>query len=459
MKTKKEDIEDRGISDGFLVKYLKSKRIEIAFIGNGPAKSSERIEKLSAQTSLLKQWDLVRGLWESLLGDALVFLKSRDEREEYHDRFVYGVEDLSSFFETFREYETVLYGTRGRYRDHLVHVFRVFLLGECLIRETFGFGQVTCWESGGLTISQEEKEAMWCIISLCHDLGYPLEAIFDINKRARDMFLKFGRVSISELAYGLSPQYQTISDFILRFVSSKLVPPIEKSDQVSKERVFHVHLQTKFFLKFANALDKFNHGLISCIVLMKYLVYFLESDYLMDNVKPLKPDDARHFLIRQNMLRAIASHACDEIYHLEATNFPFLLLIIDEMQEWGRPRLTEVFKKEIPNSRLTVDRMNPTEIAYTIRFTGASDTQDSHDEIESFFHGKCRRFTEVLRGAADGKLRKIELGFKVIDGIDTKNERSYVLKHEKPDKAEIFINGKKVDIYKYLLESPKKSNT
>jgi len=293
MKEKKGVIEDTEISDLSLIKYLKSKQNEIGFIGKGPGESKEKVQRLNEQSNLLAQWDLVKELWESLLGDALVFLKSEDKREEYHDQLVYGVTDLSSFFETFREYETVLYGARGRYRDHLVHVFRVFLLGEYLIRETFGFSEVKCEEGGTLTISPEEKEAMWCIIALCHDLGYPLEAIFDINQRARDMFQKFGRVSIRELAYGLSPQYQTISDFILRFVSSTLEPSIDD------EGAFNIHLQTKFFLKFSNALDRFNHGLISCIVLMKNLVYFLESDYLMDNVKPLKPDDARHFLIRR----------------------------------------------------------------------------------------------------------------------------------------------------------------
>ena len=444
MEKEERVLKDKDITDCFLIKYLKNKRDEIRFIGSGPGESKEKIYKLDEKAGLLTQWDLVRELWESLLGDALVFLKSKDKREKFHDKLVYGVKDLSAFFETFREYETVLYGARGRYRDHLVHVFRVYLLGEYVIRETFGFDKVSCEEVDKLTISWEEKEATWCIISLCHDLGYPLEAIFDINQKARDMFQKFGRVSIQELAYGLSPQYQTISDFILRFISSSLQPS-------SDSKRFDIHLQTKFFLKFSNALDRFNHGLISCIVLMKNLVYFLESDYLMDSIKPLEPRDARHFLIRRVILRAIASHACDEIYHLRVTNFPFLLLIFDEMQEWGRPRLVELFKKQIPESHLTIDEINATKIAYTIRFGGTSNNQDSHKEIEDFFKTKCKRFTEVLRSALGGEYRNIRLVFNVVDETDPKLKRSFRLEHYRPDKVEISINGKKENIYEYLL--------
>lgn len=445
MEKREKVLSDKNITDCSLIKYLKRRQNEIRFIGKGPGKSREKIERLDEKTGLLMQWDLVRELWESLLGDALVFLKSQDKRERYHDKLVYGVRDLSSFFETFREYETVLYGARGRYRDHLVHVFRVYLLGEFVIRETFGFDRVDCEEGGKVKISAEEKEAMWCIISLCHDLGYPLEAISDINQKARDMFQKFGRVSIKELAYGLSPQYQTISDFILRFMSSNLQP-------YSDGKQFDIHLQTKFFLKFSNALDRFNHGLISCIVLMKNLVYFLESDYLMDSLKPLDPDDARHFLIRRAILRAIASHACDEVYHLQVTNFPFLLLVLDEMQDWGRPRLVEVFKKQIPESHLIINEMDATKITYTLRFRGATNNQDTHSEIEDFFRSKCKRFTEVLRSAVGGKLRNIRLVFNVVDEIDTEHKRPFKLKHYRPDQVEIYVDGKKVNIHEYLLE-------
>lgn len=445
LEKKKKVLKDKNITDKTLIEYLKHKQGKIRFIGEGPGKSKEKIKRLEERTDLLVQWELVRELWGSLLGDALVFLKSQDKRERHHDKLVYGVRDLSSFFKTFREYETVLYGARGRYRDHLVHVFRVYLLGEYVIRKTFGFDKVNCEEVGKVTISQEEKEAMWCIISLCHDLGYPLEAISDINQKARDMFQKFGRVHIEELAYGLSPQYQTISDFILRFISSSL-------QRSNDGELYDVHLQTKFFLKFSNALDRYNHGLISCIVLMKNLVYFLEADYLMDSVKPLTPDDARHFLIRRVILRAIASHACDEIYHLQVTTFPFLLLILDEMQDWGRPRLVEVFKKQIPESHLTINEMSATQIAYTIRFTGTPRNQRSHGEMESFFKSKCKRFAEVLRSAVGGEYqRNIELVFNVVDEIDTERKRSFVLRHYRPDEVKISIDGKEVNFYEYLF--------
>ena len=45
----------------------------------------------------------------------------------------YGVKELSEYFEKYTQFETMLYGGGKYYRDHVVHVFRVWLLGlDCL---------------------------------------------------------------------------------------------------------------------------------------------------------------------------------------------------------------------------------------------------------------------------------------------------------------------------------------
>ncbi len=79
----------------------------------------------------------------------------------------------------------------------------------------------------------------------------------------------------------------------------------------------------------------------SAILMAKSLVYFLESDLCLDSRSPLEKEDARQFLIRREILRAVASHTSPDIYHLEFDSLAFLLFLADEIQEGGRPTLKE----------------------------------------------------------------------------------------------------------------------
>ena len=54
-------------------------------------------------------------------------------------------------------------------------------------------------------------------------------------------------------------------------------------------------------------------------------------------------EDQRQFYIRREILRAIASHTCDDIYQLYTTSFSFLLRVCDDTQEWGRKNITELY--------------------------------------------------------------------------------------------------------------------
>ena len=264
-------------------------------------------------------------MWRNLFGKAIVYLKSKDGREEYHDDEDYGVDKLNKFFETFSQFEPLLYGAEERYRDHMKHVLSVFLIGEFLIRNTIGFGNINIGDSDFPigTISADEKEAMWCVMSLAHDLGIPLEKIPRINEKVEKMLTQFGIIG----AQGISYPYicSPMDEFTIRFISSDL----RKLDSTKAELKFLTHTQSKYFLKFSGSYERRNHGIISCLVLMKNLVFFLETDCSLDDRKPLDLEDAKQFLIRRSILRAIASHSNNDIYYLKVNDFAFLLSIFD----------------------------------------------------------------------------------------------------------------------------------
>jgi len=424
-------IENCLISDRHLVDYLKKKLDDIKFIGFSKSLQTKELVKGLSGEIALEPRDKLLDIWKNLLGDAIVFLKGKDERETHHDEEIYGVDSLCKYFEKLQHFEGVLFGTVPYYRDHVTHTLRVFLLGEYVIKEAIGFENVDSDDAflgEERRISADEKEAVWAIIALCHDLGYPLESIRSLSESARDMLQQFGRLSVQELTYGLSPQFHTISEFVLRFIGSSL-ERTDKSDE------FAVHVQPKYFIKFANALDEYDHGVMSCLVLMKKLVYFLESDFTTDSLKFLDEMDARQYLIRRTILRAIASHDCEEIYHLKINNFPFLLLVCDEMQEWSRPRLVDVFRRSIPSSKLTINKLDQKNVSYEIEFYCENPIEsDITEDIKNYFERKKRKFIKVLRSAVGGEYRDLHLFFRVVDKT-TPTVKKYELDHERPDRV------------------------
>ncbi|NHI84315.1 MAG: hypothetical protein EAX81_08455 [Candidatus Thorarchaeota archaeon] len=388
--------------------------------------------------------DTVLGLWETLLRDAIVYLKHNDYRErDYHDAFAFGVEKLAKVFTGIGSYEKSISVIIERNRDHIVHVVRTYLLGwKVFSRPSIGYEIIDCGDTKygevkikfgnkefDFKISVAEKEAMWCIIALCHDLGLALENVYDLNRAVRSTFEQIGKLSVKELEYVVSPMFQNICSQVLSVTAASIQPTGINGE-------FAIHIQPKYYHKFMVALDSYDHGVLSCVILMRSLVYFLETDFQLDKVKSLKPEDARQFLIRSNILRAIASHNCDFIYHITIMNFPFLLVLMDEMQEWDRPRPAMFRQENVLKARLEILTLNTEEVEFIVIFRG-DDKDKHHEEVYEYAKRKFQKFLRILRCAVDSRGR-IKLKFHVEDATRSTPWR-YILDHQSPRKEDIVI--------------------
>lgn len=440
--TEYKPVENLNVDkDSNLLHLFTQKMEEVKFLRAATRVSLAKLRDIE----LHLQSDELVDIWRQLIEDAIIFLKKQDEREKYHDERTLGTEKLHSFLKEFQKFENILYGAVLNYRDHIAHVFRVFLLGHYIIKNSIGFEnvypdvealQLPPGQKEAFNVSPEEKEAVWCIIALTHDLGYSLEVIYKINERVRSMLQQFGNIPVQELGYSYFSQFGGISDFTIKFLSSDLLP-IEKGKYVT-------HLQAKFYLKFLGAMSVFDHGVVSTTILTKNLVYFKESDYMLDPLKTLGQEDARQFLIRKEILRAIASHNLEEIYYLGIKNFPFMLTVCDEMQEWGRPRLVDITKRGGSETKLTINKFSDKVVDYTITFSFPKDRytpspaeiESAGKEIKSYFHRKKDKWLDVLRSAVGGKLRDLELNFRVEDQTSDKPKK-YALKNVNPQEIVI----------------------
>lgn len=299
-------------------------------------------------------------LWRSLLNKSIVCLRYFDTREPFLDNpnkaiVAYGIDKLEEYHLRYTEFESLMYGSSAYYRDHVFHAIRVWSLGVfCLLKKINAEDAfiTKLGLDGGANppskIDFFEYISMWTITALCHDLGYPLEKAEQILDKTRKMMREFVPNPNVWNNFGYSGTQDSINEYVLKFISTKMKEKTsdEKADEQTDaivEKEYLGRIQPKYYLKYAKSLESFQHGIISTIIIYKMLLYFLESDFNLNDDYIYKNEDARQFYIRREILRAIAAHTCPDAYNIHITSFSSLLFLCDEFQEWGRRTWNELY--------------------------------------------------------------------------------------------------------------------
>lgn len=300
----------------------------------------------------------IKDVWKLIIEKSIKCLRFFDKREPFLENqskhpVAYGVNELSDYFEKYTQFETMLYGGGKYYRDHVVHVFRVWLLGlDCLL-DNDGIYLKKINIQKGIQVNSFEKLSIWSMIALTHDLGYPLEKSQGIIEKTKDMMRSFISNPTVSMDLSFNGIQNNMNDFVVRFMSSKMHEIHEKcpkeSNPDSAEKKFVARLQPKYYFKFQKSLEGYKHGILSAIIIYKLLIYFLESDFNINEDYRFDEEEARQFYIRREILRTIAAHTCHDVYHLDMLNFAFLLIMVDDAQEWGRKRISELYVKQNSN--------------------------------------------------------------------------------------------------------------
>jgi hypothetical protein len=473
--------EQTELNDPNLLRELKTRLKEgrFDFIFADPLKQG--IAALKTRKGRVLKAEDVEPLWQLLIEDAITYLKMSDSRE-WRETFgkpgakeqrsslkAFGVEKLKDYFAQFMKFEKVLYGAVRYYHEHTLHVFRVWMLGALLLDDwsqdknyphieffndlIFPILNPISDEQKNKLLKFDEIQAMWCIIALSHDLGYPLQKVDDINNETRTMLRNYAKVNLQDLNFNVPQQHHFINDFILRFISSRtiisnkseftkelLLKIIEGDNQLTdgQKRRFRTHVQSKYYLKYSKSLEDFEHGIFSSILLMRSLTYFLESDFDLDDLKPLEYNDARQCSIRREILRAIAGHTCEQIYHIRPDTLSFLLILCDELQSWGRPTIQEILggdASEFPISKLITYREQEVEFELVFR--------DINEDVYNRTARLFQRFHKLLRAAVGAPQREFKCRFTV-KSTSTPDEVfvfNFVSTKERPPKFEFTSNG------------------
>lgn len=360
-------------------------------------------------------------LWKKLIEKSIVCLRYFDTREPFGKPdvkkapYAYGVQNLYEYFEKYNEFENLLYGGSEYYRDHVIHVIRVWIIGtDILLRDNAKFVHAIEIVKG-FEFSDFEKLSIWTIIAMSHDLGYPLEKSMKIMDKTKDMMKCFIQNPILSMDFSFSGVQNLMNDFVIRFMSSKMwrvkdcstiaIESDPSVDEKTKE-YFVARLQPKFYFKFQKSLEQNNHGILSSLLIYKMLLYFLESDYSTNEDYVFDKEDTRQFYMRREILRSISSHTCQDIYQLHLYSFSLLLIIADDAQEWGRKQISELYVQK--------------DTGYEFKGIEIMDTESSDGNTcvmtEQYTISNDKQFKHILE-----QFRRISLGYNAWfrDGQDT----------------------------------------
>ncbi|MDY2882247.1 MAG: hypothetical protein SOT71_06300, partial [Romboutsia timonensis] len=290
-----------------------------------------------------------------------------------------------------------------------------------------------------------------------HDLGYPLEKSTKILDKTRDMMGVFVAQPKIWSDINFNGVQDSINDYIIKFMSSKMkrCKDILKStkceDSTEKdehdkwfetyERAYLGRIQPKYYLKYTKSLEHYSHGIISSIIVYKMLLYFMEADNNLNDDYIYKHEDARQFYIRREILRAMASHTCRDIYQMELTTFTSLLFLCDEMQEWGRKSWKNLYEGTSSKlSELILEKFNDKKIDYTekIQMKNATSKQILNN-ISRIFEKQYILYKTTFRDGQYTAKRKFDIHKKMELEIDKKFrqisglEIEFEINHSKKD--------------------------
>jgi len=157
-----------------------------------------------------KKIEATRWLWKFIVEKAL-----RSITENLR-----GYNELCNFFDQYVKYENLLFELDKSHRDHVIHSIWVMLIGLYLRRNVKTFqkmdysdlvvnlceDQKTGEKKVKLVFDmlRERETALWCLIALTHDLGYPIQKTRNANEIMAHMLSNFGFLEMTDFKYSFT---------------------------------------------------------------------------------------------------------------------------------------------------------------------------------------------------------------------------------------------------------------
>lgn len=314
-------------------------------------------------------------LWEVLASNAL---NNIDPDSKGNSR-------LFKFLDAASKFEDLLYGLETYYRDHTLHLLWVYMMGEYLLRELLpNIHNDLNWylyndiekdksiNSNNLLRAAQKKEteickkvnkhrdAVWCIIALCHDLGYSLSKLEKLNLKVQDVLEYFDLPNFRRVGYSLDIEHQAlVSQFLeLMAMDVRIVP---SSDQ--KEVLVKCYRDDSTYWRLCRGLEKRQHGTLSAYLIYKILGIFADTSVRGPAEEwGLEDVEAKDNIVLGDILFAIAQHTFDFAHLDELNSLADILILADELEEfsrYGRKMLSREYIDTTAETKIEFNPKNP----------------------------------------------------------------------------------------------------
>ncbi|MHA1586146.1 MAG: hypothetical protein ACTSUW_02315, partial [Candidatus Heimdallarchaeota archaeon] len=339
-------------------------------------------------------------------------------------------EGILYLIQSLPDFESFLYSTSAGkyYRDHTEHQLRVAVLGDFLLEQDLGRGTLLNHISDLVEIDKNQiKEKIWWVMGLIHDIGYPLQKMttsinysllnqilkcypmldFDVVPFEINISSKNTKPYLDFITDGLSKEAQKLIKLGARAnLDSIPIPPVQHFQSSDKG-----HPEFKF-----ESEVELDHGVVGALSLLKSLG---TPEEIKEN-----RDELEGYI---KAAQAIALHNFkDNLPDFVFENNPlaFLLVLVDEMQEWGRPIPLQIrdsyFTTELKKITLLDDViLTIDEVQWLMEYKKMKAKELTNFQFQYFCDSKNKAFGRLQRGKEFPKTRIVLQDYEsIIDSMD-----------------------------------------
>ena len=321
-----------------------------------------------------------------------------------------GYHKLSAYFKHYAHYENVLFSVDENHRDHVIHSIWVMMIGFYLSKQCRPLSHLS-YHSLSSDLSQQSQSmqkardilltyenALWTLVFLTHDLGYPIQKTTIANEVMSKMISNFGFLTHTDFSYQFNVLHQTAIDELLNTLSTVLI--------WFPGGRYKLGLMPGYRLDYSKTLEQFDHGIMSAYLIQRYLDFICDTMSWFRQIPEYYEQDSYDAALRVLIIEwlcAISDHTNDNRYFDDLNDISVLLIISDELDEFSRfahskTRDTWVAVKCKPSINCT---------KYSLDFVYKSRNMTLDDTL-SFFRSKLLRLIDLLDLNRDS-IRKISI--------------------------------------------------
>ena len=319
-------------------------------------------------------------------------------------------EGLLYLIKSLPDLEAFLYSTSVQkyYRDHTEHTLRVAVLGDFVLEQETEQGKMIKILSDLLELDQTQiKEKIWWITSLLHDIGYPLGKIStSINFSLLNQLLKcYPSLDLEFIPFEIGLSWKSNQQEYLKILEeglskdAKLLirrgsgiesPPLPAFGPESFLQHKNGHPEFEFTPKI-----ELDHGVLSALSLLKGLG---TPEEIRTN------DEYKGYILAAKSMALHNFKAKLSEHNFDNQPLTFFLMLIDELQEWGRPIPIQVqdtyYTTELEKiSLLNEISFHPDEFAWLMQFKNEKAKKLMNFDFSIFSNVKKNSFGRLSRGS------------------------------------------------------------